>query len=258
MIIIFFNFNNHQSIHSDSLKSYMDVLQCSLSLSLSVSVCLSISLSRPLSLSLSVNNCLLPSCHQTTLSHFTASLILQCPCQELTFNFHTSPSCYSFFFLFGMLALRTAGGGADTTRARNSNLSLWQGYLTCDVQCHLCTTQMLNGGFHSSTSLSFSSSLYTALNDDTRAHQKTLGGRLYVNVPSKTCMALFSPVDTPCYHLAASTSWWTQVGFSELEKQKESAAEAETRKCKANSEVCKELVRFWPRHGERTAFGSHC
>lgn len=31
-----------------------------------------------------------------SLSHLTTSLILRCRCQELTFNFHTSPRCYSF------------------------------------------------------------------------------------------------------------------------------------------------------------------
>lgn len=48
----------------------------------------------------SVDNCLLLPCHQTTLSHFTASLILRHPCQEMTFNFHTSSLCYSFFHEF--------------------------------------------------------------------------------------------------------------------------------------------------------------
>lgn len=211
----------------------MDVLQWSLPLD-----SLYLYLSLTLSLSLSANNCLLPSCHQTTLSHFTASLILWRPCQELTFNFHTSPSCYSFFFPFRTLHLSTAGGGADTTRAPNSNLSLWQGYLTCDVQCHLCTTLMLNAGklfIHPHPSLSrpaFTHHWMTTL-------MKTLGGLCSL---SNMHGSFFSPLDTPCYRSAASSSWWTQVCFSELEKQKESAAEA--RSCKASYETCKELIRF--------------
>lgn len=44
-----------------------------------------------------VDNCLPLTCHQTTLSHFTAGLILRHRCQKMTFHFQTSSICYSFF-----------------------------------------------------------------------------------------------------------------------------------------------------------------
>lgn len=88
----------------------------------------------------SVDNCLLLPCHQTTLSHFTASLILRHPCQEMTFNFHTSSLCYSSFHEFYFRAHPQCIG----CLAVSICLTVWESLTQMNTPTILCLSSTSN------------------------------------------------------------------------------------------------------------------